>query len=281
MKSGWIWISTDHLTTSGKGSLMEAILTYDSVEVSYNGTPVLQDISFSLQPGEILGIVGESGSGKSTLVKTAMNLLGQGGLVTRGDIWFQGKNLPDLSPREMRKIYGAGIGMIFQETGAYLCPIRTIGSQIHESLRAHGRTTRGQSDRRALKLFNKLGFRDGQRILNSYCFELSGGMNQRVGIAMAMLHNPPLLLADEPTSALDVSVQKQIVAQMLHLRELYGTAIVLVTHNIGVISAMADSVIVLKDGCMGEYGPAGQVLNYPEDSYTKTLLAAVPKLRRH
>lgn len=260
---------------------MSSLLSYDTVDICYHGTPVVRDISFSLQPGEILGIVGESGCGKSTIVKAALGILGSGGMVTRGDIWLQGQNLPDLAPKEMRRICGAKIGMIFQDSGASLCPIRTIGSQIYEIMRAHIRITRAQADERALELFSKLSLKDGKRILNSYSFELSGGMNQRVGIAMAMLLNPSILLADEPTSALDVSVQKQIVEEMLLLRELYGAAIILVTHNIGVISAMADSIIVLKDGCIGEYGPAEQVLNSPQDDYTKALLAAVPKLRRH
>ena len=259
---------------------MEALLTYDSVEISYNGIPVVRDVNFSLKPGEILGVVGESGSGKSTIVKAALGILGQGGLVTRGDIWFREKNLPDVPEREMRSIRGEEIGMIFQDAGASLCPIRTIGSQIYESMAAHRKVTREETDERALELFDKLSFRDGRRILDSYPFELSGGMNQRVGIAIAMLLNPSVLLADEPTSALDVSVQKQAVEEMLLMRKLYGTAMILVTHNIGVVSAMADSVLVLKDGKVEEYGAAGQVLNHSSSDYTKNLLEAVPKLRR-
>lgn len=260
---------------------MDALLKYDSVEVCFGGTAVVRDVSFSLQPGEILGVVGESGSGKSTLVKAAMGLLGPGGLVTKGDIWFDGRNLPDVPEREIRKIRGEKIGMIFQDAGASLCPIRTIGSQIYESMKAHRNITRAEAKECALELFEKLNFRESQRIWDSYSFELSGGMNQRVGIAMSMLMNPSILLADEPTSALDVSVQKQVVLEMLRLRELFGTAIILVTHDIGVVSAMADTVLVLQDGRMMEYGPAGQVLEHPQSEYTKTLLAAVPRLRRN
>lgn len=259
---------------------MEELMRYSSVEVSYNGQAAVRDISFSLQAGEILGIVGESGSGKSTVIKAALGILGQGGLVSQGDIWFQGKNLPDLPEKEMRKIRGAQIGMIFQDAGASLCPIRTIGDQIYESMAAHGRKDRQESDGRALELLDKLGFRDGRRILNSYSFEMSGGMNQRIGIAIAMLLKPSVLLADEPTSALDVTVQKQAVEEMLLMRRLYGTAMILVTHNIGVVRAMADSVLVLKEGEMVEYGPAPQVLAHPRADYTKKLLAAVPELRR-
>ena len=259
---------------------MEPLLTYRSVEVSFNGRAVTHDVSFTLHAGEILGIVGESGSGKSTLLKAAMGLLGSGGLVTKGDIWFKGKDLPDLPEKELRKICGAGIGMIFQDAGASLCPIRTIGEQIYESMSAHMEITRSQAREKALALFEKLQFKDGQRIWNSYPFELSGGMNQRAGIAIAMLMEPPVLLADEPTSALDVAVQKQVIEEMLHLRELFGTAIILVTHDIGVVSAMADTVLVLKDGQIMEFGTAQQVLRDPQDAYTRTLLAAVPKLRR-
>lgn len=259
---------------------MEPLLTYRSVEVSFNGRAVTHDVSFTLHAGEILGIVGESGSGKSALLKAAMGLLGSGGLVTKGDIWFKGKDLPDLPEKELRKICGAGIGMIFQDAGASLCPIRTIGEQIYESMSAHMEITRSQAREKALALFEKLQFKDGQRIWNSYPFELSGGMNQRAGIAIAMLMEPPVLLADEPTSALDVAVQKQVIEEMLHLRELFGTAIILVTHDIGVVSAMADTVLVLKDGRVMEFGTAQQVLREPRDAYTRKLLAAVPKLRR-
>lgn len=259
---------------------MEPLLTYRSVEVSFNGRAVTHDVSFTLHAGEILGIVGESGSGKSTLLKAAMGLLGNGGLVTKGDIWFKGKDLPDLPEKELRKICGAGIGMIFQDAGASLCPIRTIGEQIYESMSAHMEITRSQAREKALALFEKLQFKDGQRIWNSYPFELSGGMNQRAGIAIAMLMEPPVLLADEPTSALDVAVQKQVIEEMLHLRELFGTAMILVTHDIGVVSAMADMVLVLKDGRIMEFGTAQQVLHEPRDAYTRKLLAAVPKLRR-
>ena len=259
---------------------MEPLLTYRSVEVSFNGRAVTHDVSFTLHAGEILGIVGESGSGKSTLLKAAMGLLGNDGLVTKGDIWFQGKDLPDLPEKELRKVCGAGIGMIFQDAGASLCPIRTIGEQIYESMSAHMEITRSQAREKALALFEKLQFKDGQRIWNSYPFELSGGMNQRAGIAIAMLMEPPVLLADEPTSALDVAVQKQVIEEMLHLRELFGTAIILVTHDIGVVSAMADTVLVLKDGRIMEFGTAQQVLHEPRDAYTRKLLAAVPKLRR-
>ena len=259
---------------------MAELLSYEHVEISYGGTPVVHDVSFSVKPGEILGLVGESGSGKSTLIKAAMGLLGDNGLVTKGDILFDGKNIPDLPEKELRKIRGKKIGMIFQDAGASLCPIRTIGEQIYESMSAHMDISKADAQDRAFALFEKLHFQDSRRIWDSYPFELSGGMNQRAGIVIAMLMNPAVLLADEPTSALDVAVQKQVVLEMKLLRELFGTAIILVTHDIGVVSAMADTVLVLKDGRKVEYGPARRVLQAPEQAYTKKLLAAVPKLRR-
>lgn len=256
------------------------ILTYDSVEISFGGKAVVHDVSLSLEHGEILGLVGESGSGKSTLIKAAMGLLGQDGLVTRGDIRYMDQNILDIPEKEQRKIRGAGIGMIFQDAGASLCPIRTIGEQIYESMRAHKKITRSEAKSRAMDLFDKLNFKDSQRVWDSYPFELSGGMNQRAGIAIAMLMNPPVLFADEPTSALDVSVQRQVVRELLKLRELFGTAIVIVTHDIGVVRAMADTVLVLKNGKTVEYGTADRVLDHPQDPYTRKLLEAVPKLQR-
>ena len=272
---------------------MSEILRYEHVDISYNGVKVIKDVSFTVDEGEILGIVGESGSGKSTLIKAAMGLLGPAGLVTRGDIWYKGKNLPDLPENEIRRLNGPELGMIFQSAGSSFCPIRTVGEQLYESMTEHRDAlgtrdeaslseslSKGEFRTCALKLLQKIGFENGQRILDSYPFELSGGMQQRVGIAAAMLLKPSVLLADEPTSALDVSVQKQVVEEMLLLRESVGTAIVLVTHNIGVIGAMADKVLVMKNGETVEYGETKQVLNNPQEEYTRTLMSAVPKLRR-
>ena len=259
---------------------MAEILRYDHVDISYNGVNAIKDVSFTVDEGEILGIVGESGSGKSTLIKAAMGLLGDTGLVTRGDIWYKGKNLPDLSAAELRKLNGPELGMIFQYAGSSFCPIRTVGAQLYESMSEHEAVSKEEFCTRAVELLGKIGFENGRRILDSYPFELSGGMQQRVGIAVAMLLNPSVLLADEPTSALDVSVQKQVVEEMLLVRKTFGTSIVLVTHNIGVIGAMADKVLVMKNGEMVEYGETQQVLNDPKEDYTRLLRSAVPKLKR-
>ena len=260
--------------------MSEKILKYDSVEVSFSGKPVVTDVSFSLEAGEILGLVGESGSGKSTLIKAAMGLLGKNGMVTKGDILYKGTNILDIPEKAKRNIRGAQIGMIFQDAGASLCPIRTIGEQIYESMRAHKKVTRKEAEEHAMDLFEKLNFKDSRRVWDSYPFELSGGMNQRAGIAIAMLMNPRILFADEPTSALDVTIQKQVVTEMIRLRELFGTAIIIVTHDMSVVRAMADTVLILKDGKKVEYGKAEDVLNHPQNAYTQQLLSAVPVLRR-
>ena len=259
---------------------MGEILRYEHVDISYNQVLTVRDVSFTLEEGEILGIVGESGSGKSTLIKAAMGLLGPSGMVTRGDIWYKGQDIPDLSEQEILKLNGPELGMIFQYAGSSFCPIRTVGAQLYEAMSEHEPLSREKFRQRAVDLLEKLRFDDGGRILDSYPFELSGGMQQRVGIAAAMLLNPKVLLADEPTSALDVLVQKQVVEEMLLVRETFGTSIILVAHNIGVIGAMADKVLVLKNGEMVEYGETQRVLNAPESDYTRKLMSAVPRLRR-
>lgn len=275
------------------------VLTYDRVDISYGGRTVVRNVSFDLAPGEILGIVGESGSGKSTIVKAAMGLLGDAGMVTRGDIVYhaaprgarngegsQGPspvrdiNLVDAPLKELRALCGPELGMIFQDCLAALTPIRKIGDQIYESMRAHEQLTREECDARATELLRQLNFKNPEHVLSSYPFELSGGMGQRVGIAMAMLLRPRVLLADEPTSALDAVSQKQIIQMLLELREESGTAIVVITHNIGVVRAMADSVMVLKSGDVQEYGPAAQVLGNPQSEYTRALINAAPRLQK-
>lgn len=259
---------------------MEPLLQVEHVTICYNGNPVVQDVSFTLEKGEILGVVGESGSGKSTIIKAIMGLLGECGMVTRGDIYYQGRNVVDMPQKEKRKLLGPEIGMVFQDCKAALCPIRTVGAQIYESLSEHEKITKEETYERAGILMKKIGLDDYQRVLNSYPFELSGGMNQRVGICAAMLMKPSLLLADEPTSALDVTVQKQVVEEMKLMRREYGTAMILVTHNIGVVGVMADQVLVLQQGRMMDYGPADQVLNHSKNAYTRKLMDSVLHLRR-
>lgn len=259
---------------------MEPLLQVEHVTISYNGKDVVKDVSFALNPGEILGVVGESGSGKSTIIRAIMGLLGSGGMVTRGDIWYKGMNVIDMPGKELRRMLGPEIGMVFQDCKASLCPIRTIGAQLHESMQEHEKITKKQTWERAGELMGKIGLTDYRRVLDSYPFELSGGMNQRVGICAAMMMHPSLLLADEPTSALDVTVQKQVVQEMKLMRQEYGTAMILVTHNIGVVGEMADRVLVLRHGEMIEYGDTDRVLHHPENAYTQTLMGSVLHLRR-
>ena len=259
---------------------MEALLTCNQVSVRYGESPALRDVSFSLCPGEILAVLGESGSGKSTLLRAILGLLEGSGAVAQGDILFEGRSLPDLQESRLRQVRGARIGMVFQDAGAALCPVRTVGSQFRETLSAHRRTTRAEALERGLTLFEKLGLQEGRRIWDSRPFQLSGGMKQRVGIARALALTPPLLLADEPTSALDTAVQRQVVLELLRARELFGTATILVTHDISLAAAMADQVLVLQEGLVREYGPAERILTVPESDYTRELLAAAPRLRR-
>lgn len=260
--------------------MVEPILAVEHLQVCYSGRPVLEDINLTIEPGQILGIVGESGSGKSTLIKAAMGLLGNDGAVTRGDILYKNKNVTDVRGEELRKLRGPEMGMIFQNTGASLCPIRTIEDQLYESVLQHEKTSKQEIKERAMDLFEKMKLSDGERILKSYPFELSGGMNQRVGIMMAMILRPSLLFGDEPTSALDVTVQAQVVREMMKMRELFGTAIAIVTHNIGVVEYMADKVAVMYQGRLIEYGDAKKVIQHPEEEYTRKLINAVLRIHR-
>ena len=258
--------------------MTEPLLEYSHVDVSYSGMPVVHDVSFSVREGEIVCLVGESGSGKSTLVKAAMGQLGATGMVTRGDIWYGGASIPDMPSQRLRELCGSDFALVFQDCLAALTPIRTIGDQVHESLAAHRRIPRAESDQLAADMFGKLGLDDPARVLASYPFNLSGGMGQRVGIAIALLSNPRILFADEPTSALDVIVQAQVVNLLQEVNRTLGTAIVLVTHNMGVVRALADHVLVLKEGRMMEFGRADDVLDNPQSSYTRELLDAAPRL---
>lgn len=258
----------------------QQILEVEHLQVCYAGKPVLEDVSLNLDRGRILGIVGESGSGKSTLMKAAMGLLGNDGAVTGGSIFYKGKNISKLKGEELRNLRGPEMGMIFQNTAASLCPIRTIESQLYEAVLQHEKITRKEIKERAMDMFEKLKLLDGERILKSYPFELSGGMNQRVGILMAMILRPELLLCDEPTSALDVTVQAQVVREMMKMRELFGTTIALVTHNIGVVDYMADKVAVMYQGRLVEYGDTKQVIHHPQEQYTRNLISAVLRIHR-
>lgn len=255
-----------------------SVLTYAHVDIAYGGRTAVRDVSFELPAGRILGIVGESGSGKSTIVRAAMGLLGRGGRVSAGEIVCDGTDVLAASPRELRAMRGVRAGMVFQDCLAALTPTRRIGDQVHEAMAAHGAIERAESDARACELLARLNLDDPARVLASYPFELSGGMGQRVGVAMALLLEPSVLLLDEPTSALDVCSQKRLIAELLDIRARQGCAMAVVTHNIGVVRALADEVLVLRDGEVAEQGPTCDVLRDPKTAYTRRLIEAVPRL---
>ncbi len=259
---------------------MNKILEYKNVEIKYGNDIAVSEISFALEEGEILGIVGESGSGKSTIIKAAMGLLGEGGVVSNGDIVYKDESLLNVNKKERLNINGPQLGMIFQFAGSSFCPVRRIGVQLYEIVKEHKNISKEEFRTQVDELLDKLGFENADRILDSYPNELSGGMQQRVGIIAAMLLNPKVLFADEPTSAMDVTIQKQAVEEMLRVRDTFNTSIILVTHNIGVVNAMADKVLVLKNGRIVEMGSKADIINNPKEEYTKRLMDAVPRITR-
>ena len=251
------------------------ILNLKNLSVSYGDINILKDIDLSLKKGEILGIVGESGSGKSTLIKSIMGILDENASID-GEINFEGKDLASLSLKDYRKIKGKEISMIFQNPTEYFNPTRKISKQFIETIRSHNDISKQEIQKKSINTFKFLGLQDGKKIWNSYPFELSGGMNQRVAIALSIMLEPKILLADEPTSALDVTVQAQVVKELLKLRQKLNTSIILVTHNIGVASYMSDNIGVMYGGRIIEYGESEELINNPTHPYTKMLINSVP-----
>lgn len=240
--------------------------------------PTIEHFNLSMKKGEIISIVGESGSGKTTVIRAVLGALPGAGRVSSGDILFHGESLLKNTGNEWRKIRGSKMSMIFQDCGGTLNPIRKIGSQYVEYIRTHESVSKQEAWNKAVSMLSKMRLPDVENVMNSYAYQLSGGMRQRVGIAMAMTFNPELLLADEPTSALDVTTQAQIVRQMMELRDDYGTGIIIVTHNIGVAAYMADQLIVMHHGKVVDHGTREEVLNNPTSDYTRKLLEAVPEM---
>ena len=257
---------------------MKELLRIDRLTAGYGGTTVIEDISLRLGAGEVLGIVGESGSGKSTLLKAIAQIRGLSTEIQSGSVSFDTKNLAVLSEGEQRRLRGEEIAMVFQYAGASLNPTRRIGTQLVETMRAHTDLSREEIYARATEVFGGMGFTEPRRILSAYPFELSGGMAQRAAIALAVILRPQLLLADEPTSALDATIQLQVLDELRALKERTGTAILLITHNIGVVRHIADRVVVMCKGKIVEQGNALEVLGNPQHPYTRELLAAVPKM---
>ncbi len=250
-----------------------------NLSITYGGYRALSDFNLHIHPGKIVALVGESGSGKSTAVRAVMGLLPPGGAVVEGDMAFEGRSYLGLSKRQWRSVRGSRFSIIFQDSGSMLNPIRTIGSQYREYISAHRRMSHKEARDLMVDMLERMGLPGVDSVLRSYPFQLSGGMRQRVGIAMAMTFRPRLLLADEPTSALDVTTQAQIVRQMMELRDKYETSILLVTHNLGVAAYMADEILVMQHGNVVDRGSREDILERAQAPYTHQLLDAVPDLR--
>lgn len=255
------------------------MLEIKGLTVAYDKKQVLHDVSLEVRPGEILAVVGESGSGKSTMLRTILGLTGKNAVVERGQILFDGRDLLNAPEKELRKIRGGGIAMAFQQPVQSFDPVTKIGQQVYETVRAHEKLSKADTYSKMRTMLTDMHLPEPDRILNSYPFELSGGMCQRVALALAMILKPKLLLADEPTSALDVTVQAQVMGTMMKLREVFGMSILLVTHNIGVAAHMAGRMAVMYGGRIVEQGDTEKILNHPEHAYSKRLIASVPVIR--
>ena len=239
----------------------------------------INEISFDIGKGEILGLVGESGCGKSVTSLSIMRLLNfTSGKVTKGEVIFDGKDLQKLSEKEMREIRGGKMSMIFQEPMSSLNPAMRIDKQMIEGIRLHTNLSKQEARERAAKILQQVGIPDPERVLKNYPHQLSGGMSQRVMIAMAMSCNPQLLIADEPTTALDVTIQAQILELMKKIQQEEGMSILLITHDLGVVAEMCTRVIVMYAGEIVEEAPVEVLFNNPTHPYTEGLIASVPKL---
>ena len=255
------------------------LLKVTDLNISYGSKATVAGASIELEKGEILSIVGESGSGKTTVIRAIMGCLPGNGRVSGGGIMFDGKDLLANTPQQWREMCGTEISMIFQDSGNMINPIRRIGEQFIAYILTHApQTSKQEAYQTAVKMLADVRLPNPDVVMRSYPFELSGGMRQRVGIAMAMTFSPKLLLADEPTSALDVTTQAQIVRQMMELRDDFGTGIIIVTHNIGVAAYMADQLVVMQNGKVVDQGTRDEVMEHPTSDYTKKLLAAVPEM---
>ena len=233
-------------------------------------------VSFQIAAGETLGLVGESGSGKSVSAFSILRLVQPPGRITSGRILFEGHDLLALPEGEMRRVRGARISLIFQEPMTALNPVMRVGAQIAEALTVHGKAGHREARHRAVELLDAVHIPDAAKRVSDYPHQLSGGMRQRVMIAIALACRPPLVIADEPTTALDVTIQAQVLDLLRELRAKFGLALLLITHDFGVIAEMADRVAVMHKGRIVEEGPVRQILRTPTHEYTRGLLAAVP-----
>lgn len=260
---------------------IEKNLIVDRLTVTYGEKLAVDGVSFSLSPGKIYVIVGESGSGKSTLLRTIGGLLTKEGKIVSGDIWMGEQNLIQLSEKEWCEVHGNKMGYIFQNPEQSLSPLAKIGKQFVECQNMHAKTAGKKSKKEILEdaeeLLKELRFENPQRVLKSYPFELSGGMCQRVAIALAIMNQPSLLLADEPTSALDVASQDMTIETLLALRKKTDLSILLVTHNMEVARRLADEIGVMYQGRIIESDLPEEIWNDPKEDYTKKLIAAIPQ----
>jgi len=252
------------------------LLDVRDLSVAFGDRTVVDRVSLQIAPGETLGVVGESGSGKSVTAFSILRLLQPPGQITGGQVLFEGRDLLALSESDMRAVRGARISLIFQEPMTALNPVMRIGAHIAEALTVHGMASRADARLRAIELLEAVRIPDAARRVRDYPHQLSGGMRQRVMIAIALACRPPLVIADEPTTALDVTIQAQVLDLLRDLRSRFNLSLLLITHDFGVIAEMADRVSVMFKGRVVEEGLVRQILRAPQHDYTRTLLAAVP-----
>ena len=256
------------------------LLSIKNLAVTYgnNPNPTIAGVNLDLAEGEIVSIVGESGSGKTTVIRALLGVLPNTGRVSEGSITFDGQDLLGFSTKDWLDLRGNHIAMIFQDSGNMMNPIQTIGKQFVEFIQLHSTMSKQEAETKAIEMLARTNLPHPEAIMKSYPFELSGGMRQRVGIAMAITFSPKLLLGDEPTSALDVTTQAQIVEELLRINRENKTSMIIVTHNIGVAAHMSDKIVVMKQGAVVEYGSVEEVIRNPQADYTKQLLNAVPEI---
>jgi peptide/nickel transport system ATP-binding protein len=261
---------------------MKNLLEVDKVKIAFKADKEeivsVEEVSFKIKPGETIGIVGESGCGKSVTSLSIMGLLGKNGRVTNGQILFGDEDLANVSEQRLREIRGNEISMIFQEPMTSLNPVFSIGNQMMEGIKLHLKMSSKDAKKYAIEMLNKVGIPRAEEIFNEYPHALSGGMRQRVMIAMALSCKPKLLIADEPTTALDVTIQAQILQLMKDLQEDFEMAIMLITHDLGVIAEVADRVIVMYAGQVVEEADIFTLFKDPKHPYTQGLMASIPHL---
>ncbi|MFK0173554.1 ABC transporter ATP-binding protein [Streptomyces sp. NPDC090306] len=260
----------------------EPLLEVTDLKVSFHGrsgpSTAVDGLSYSVLPGQVLGVVGESGSGKSVSSMGLLGLIRDKGATVTGSARFRGRELIGMPDRELRGLRGREIAMIFQDPMTSLTPVYTVGWHIAEQIRAHEQLGRKAARARAVDLLGEVGIPDPARRVDAYPHEFSGGMRQRAVIAMALACDPALLIADEPTTALDVTKQAQILDLMLRLRDTHGSSIVMITHDMGVVSEIADRVLVMYGGRAVESGTRQEVFHTPRHPYTRGLLGSVPRI---